>query len=129
MTNALTIINELLPLIDQEIEQRKTGGNAEDWRELEALSNRAHAIVRAANDPFVDAVLSIRSARESRLREQHELLAQFHDILSRMLPFVDDALDAQVHFFHESAASDDCREVVAEARALLAATVPLKGGL
>lgn len=36
--------------IDQEIEQRKLGGNDEDWAALAELSDRGHAAVRAVED-------------------------------------------------------------------------------
>lgn len=36
--------------IDQEIEQRKLGGNDEDWAALAELSDRSHAAVRAVED-------------------------------------------------------------------------------
>lgn len=39
---------QLLGEIDSEIEQRKHGGNDEDWAALEALSNSGHDIVRLA---------------------------------------------------------------------------------
>lgn len=100
MSDLLTVMKELLPLIDHEIEQRKCGGNAEDWTQLAALSSSAHEAVRTASGT----------------------IGSFRELVERMLPFVDDALDARVHFFHESAETEDCREAVAEARALLAAT-------
>jgi hypothetical protein len=36
--------------IDQEIEQRKFGGNDEDWAALAELSDRGHAAVRMVED-------------------------------------------------------------------------------
>lgn len=42
------------------------------------------------------------------------------DILNRLLPFVDDAVDIW-SVFPESAAGRECRDAVAEARAILAA--------
>lgn len=36
--------------IDQEIEQRRLGGNDEDWAALAELSDRGHAAVRAVED-------------------------------------------------------------------------------
>lgn len=45
----LAALKGLLPSVDAEIEQRKSGGNAEDWQALAALSNAAHAAVRKAS--------------------------------------------------------------------------------
>jgi hypothetical protein len=44
----IAVLNKLLPEIDSEIEQRKHGGNAEDWAVLQVLSDEAHAAVREA---------------------------------------------------------------------------------
>lgn len=39
----LAALNTLLPEIDAEIEQRRHGGNDEDWKELKRLSDEAHS--------------------------------------------------------------------------------------
>ena len=44
----LIVAEKLAPVIDQEIEDRKLGGNAEDWAALQALSDELHAAVRLA---------------------------------------------------------------------------------
>lgn len=44
----LTSLTELLEEVDFEVEQRQNSGNAEDWAELQAKSDRAHAAVRKA---------------------------------------------------------------------------------
>lgn len=41
-------LNELLEEIDFEIDQRKDGGNAEDWDALEAKADRARAVIAKA---------------------------------------------------------------------------------
>lgn len=40
-------ISALLPLVDHEIEQRKCGGNDEDWAELDAIWKSANAALIA----------------------------------------------------------------------------------
>jgi hypothetical protein len=47
-TVLLTIAEKLRPVIDQEIEDRKQSGNAEDWAALQALSDELHAAIRLA---------------------------------------------------------------------------------
>lgn len=42
------VLRRLLVEIDAEIDQRKTGGNGEDWAGLDALSVEAHAVLGAA---------------------------------------------------------------------------------
>lgn len=44
----LASLKECLAEIDFELEQRKTGGNGEHWRELQAISDNGHRAVRAA---------------------------------------------------------------------------------
>ncbi|RWM29423.1 hypothetical protein [Mesorhizobium sp.] len=44
----LVALKALLPEVDDEIEQRLHGGNAENWQRLKALSDRAHAAVAGA---------------------------------------------------------------------------------
>jgi hypothetical protein len=44
----LRCVSKLLSQIDSEIEQRQHGGNGEDWADLKALSDEAHAVVREA---------------------------------------------------------------------------------
>lgn len=44
----LAALRALLPDVDHEIEQRKHGGNDEDWQELDALSRAAHAAIAKA---------------------------------------------------------------------------------
>lgn len=44
----LAALQGLLPEVDSEIDQRKYGGNCEDWAQLEALSNAAHAAIAKA---------------------------------------------------------------------------------
>ncbi len=44
----LASLVELVEAIDFEIEQRKQGGNAEDWADLQERSNRAHAAIAKA---------------------------------------------------------------------------------
>jgi hypothetical protein len=44
----LAALNTLLPEIDAEIEQRRHGGNDEDWKELKRLSDEAHSAAREA---------------------------------------------------------------------------------
>lgn len=41
----LFVVKDLVAAIDQEIEQRQHGGNDEDWVELKALSDQAHAVI------------------------------------------------------------------------------------
>ena len=40
-------ISALLPLVDHEIEQRKCGGNDEDWAELDAIWKSTNAALKA----------------------------------------------------------------------------------
>lgn len=44
----LSIAQKLQPFIDDEIEQRQSGGNVEDWAALQVLSNELHAAMRLA---------------------------------------------------------------------------------
>lgn len=45
----LGIAQKLQPIIDQEIEDRKAGGNDEDWASLQAHSDDLHAAIRLAD--------------------------------------------------------------------------------
>lgn len=42
------VLRRLLVEVDAEIDQRKSGGNAEAWSDLDALSVEAHALLGAA---------------------------------------------------------------------------------
>lgn len=42
----LIVAEKIAPVIDEEIEQRKHGGNEEDWALLQALSDELHAAIR-----------------------------------------------------------------------------------
>lgn len=44
----LASLKDLVEEIDFEIEQRKDGGNSEDWAALQEKSNRAHAAIAKA---------------------------------------------------------------------------------
>lgn len=44
----LMIAEKLHPVLDQEIEDRKAGGNDEDWAALQALSDELHAAIKLA---------------------------------------------------------------------------------
>lgn len=42
------VLRRLLVEVDAEVDQRKSGGNAEAWSDLDALSVEAHALLGAA---------------------------------------------------------------------------------
>lgn len=47
-TALLTVAEKISPIIDNEIEDRQRGGNAEDWAVLQALSDQLHAAIKLA---------------------------------------------------------------------------------
>jgi hypothetical protein len=47
-SDMLAALQAMLPEVDEEIEQRKHGGNDEYWQGLQALSDAGHAAVRKA---------------------------------------------------------------------------------
>jgi hypothetical protein len=51
----LKALANLLPEIDSEIEQRQHSGNAEDWVELQRMSDAAHIAVREATEAATGA--------------------------------------------------------------------------
>jgi hypothetical protein len=58
----LKALANLLPEIDSEIEQRRHGGNAEDWFALQRLSDEAHSAVREATGATAHTLYTVPSS-------------------------------------------------------------------